>query len=187
MPNGSSNLFWDTCVFSAVLYDETQTYDVTSIEQYLAEAKAGKYRIYTSSIVFAEIASSKVKRKGTGSIDDLISDLVGATVVVDASVNIFQMAGRLKDIPYKKNNSKVRMLSTGDAVMFATALYIQDGYDVAIDAFHTFDDAKKRFIPLLSYHEWCEGLTGAKAMLARRVCALNRTKPIHPTPLLPGT
>lgn len=182
-----ANFLWDTCVFSAFLYDETATYDVPSIQQYLAEAKAGKHKIYTSSIVFAEIASSKVKRTSPGSIDDLINDLVGATIIVDASVNIFQMAGRLKDIPYKKGKSVNRRLSTGDAVMLATALYVQDAYEVTLDAFHTFDDAKKKFIPLLSYDQWCEGLTGDKAALARRVCALKRTKPIHPTPVFPGT
>lgn len=182
-----TNLLWDTCVFSAFLYDETATYDVPSIQQFLAETKAGKHRIYTSSIVFAEIASSKVKKAGPGSIDELINDLVGATIVVDASVNIFQLAGRLKDIPYRKGKSVNRRLSTGDAVMLATALYVQDAFEVTLDAFHTFDDSKKKFIPLLSYHEWCEGLTGEKAALARRVCSLKREKPIHPTPTLPGT
>jgi predicted nucleic acid-binding protein len=181
------NYFWDSCVFSAWLYDEKDTYDLGSIEQFLDEAKAGKHRIYTSSIVFAEVASSKIKRRGLGSMLDLTNDFVGSTFVIDASVNIMELAGRLKDIPNKKNNSPGRRLSTGDAIMLASALYVKDAYGVEVDTFHTFDDAKKKFVPLLSYHDWCEGLTGASAKLAKRVCDLKRCKPIHPTPKLPGT
>ena len=187
MTQPPANLFWDSCVFSALLYDEKDTYNLADIEQFLAEAQAGKHKIYTSSIVFAEIANSKVRRRSTGSIADLINDLVGATVVIDASANVFQIAGKLKDIPYSKSGSKKRVLSTGDAVMLATALYLEDGFGVSVDVFHTFDNAKKKFIPLLGYHEWCENLTGEKAALAKRVCAMKREKPLHPSPTLPGT
>jgi len=187
MSESIPNLFWDSCVFAALLYDESETYNLAHIEQYLEEAKAGKFKIYTSSIVFAEIASSKVKHRALGTIDDLFSDLVGAAIVVDASVNVFKVAGRLKDIRYKKGASEKRRLSTGDAVMLSTVLYLQDAYGVFIDAFHTFDDAKKKFVPLLSYHEWCEQLIGEKDALARRVCAMKREKPVHPTPRLFGT
>jgi predicted nucleic acid-binding protein len=182
MTESPSNLFWDTCVFAAYLYNEKDTYNLADIEQYLNEAQLGKFKLYTSSLVFAEIASSKVRRNSHGSMDDLIRDLIGASVVIDASVNIFQMAGRLKDIPYRKGTSDKRVLSTGDAVMLSTALFLQDTYGVSIDAFHTFDNAKKKFVPLLSYEQWCEGLTGEKRKLADRVCSLSRQKPLHPTP-----
>lgn len=62
MPDTTANLFWDSCVFSAYLYEEDAAYDLASIEQYLSEAKEGKFKIYTSSVVFAEIASSKIRR-----------------------------------------------------------------------------------------------------------------------------
>jgi hypothetical protein len=93
----------------------------------------------------------------------------------------------LKDIRYSKGGSEKRILSTGDAVMLSTAIYLQDAYGVAIDTFHTFDNAKKKFVPLLGYHEWCEKLTGEKDALARRVCAMKREKPLHPMPRLAGT
>ena len=180
-----SNLFWDTCVFNALLYDESAIYDIDSIQQYLDEAKAGVFKIYTSSIIFAEIAASKIKKVGVGSALDFMNDIVGSCVVIDASVNIFDLAGKLKDIPYRKQDSTKRSLSTGDAVMLATALHLEDAYDTKMDIFHTFDDGgKKGHIPLLSYHEWCEGVTGPKFVLARRVFALPRKKPVHPEPRL---
>ena len=180
-----ANLFWDSCVFNAFLYDEKATYNVDHIEQYLDEAKAGIHKIYTSSIVFAEIAASKIKKQGVGSTIDFFNDLNGACIVVDASVNIIELAGRLKDIPYRKGSSDRRVLSTGDAIMLATALHLTDAYGVPIDAFQTFDDGgQKRQLSLLSFQDWCEGLTGTKAALAKRVAGIKREPPIHPTPRL---
>ncbi|MDO8431401.1 MAG: hypothetical protein Q7S58_03225 [Candidatus Binatus sp.] len=187
MPNAPTNLFWDSCVFGALLYDEIDVYDLASIEQYLKEAKDGRHKIYTSSIIFAEIADSKIKKTGIGSIGDLINDFIGSTVPIDPSVNIMTLAGRLKDIKYRKGESKNRHLGTGDAIMLATCLYLEDAMGVKADFFHTFDNGKgpKKEVPLLSYHEWCEGLSGEKDQLAQRVCSLKRQQPIHPAPPLP--
>lgn len=177
------NLFWDSCVFNAFLYDEKSKYDVDSIVQYIEESRQGEYKIYTSSIILTEIASSKIRIQSIGSGIDFLNDLVGACVVIDASVNILDLAGRLRDIPYKKNQSDKRQLTTGDAIMLATALHLEEAYGLKIDAFHTFDNGgKKREVPLLTYHEWCEGLSGPRLLLARRVGALNRVKPVHPSP-----
>jgi hypothetical protein len=86
-------------------------------------------------------------------------------------------------MPYRKAPSDTRVLSVPDAVMFATCLYLQDAYGVTMDLFHTFDDGKKKkTLPQLSYHEWCEGLTGENAKLAGRVCSLRRERPTHPAP-----
>jgi hypothetical protein len=48
-------LFWDSCVSNAFLYEESDSYDIESIDKYIYEAKSGKFKIYTSSIIFAEI------------------------------------------------------------------------------------------------------------------------------------
>ena len=177
------DLFWDTNIFGAWLYEDT-TYDLASIEQYLSEAKDGKWKIYTSSVAIAEIATSKIKKKSHGTMLDLLNDFVGTVLVIDASVNVLELSGRLKDIPYKKNQSDKRFLSLGDATMLATVLHLEDAYDVKINTFHTYDNTKKKEVPLLSYNEWCDGLTGEKQKLANRVCSMKREKPHHPTPRL---
>lgn len=183
----AKNLFWDSCVFNAFLYEESNSYDIESIEQYLDEAKQGDFRIYTSSVFLAEIAQSKIRKKGIGGPIEFLNDFIGAIIVIDASVNVLDLAGKLKDIPYRKGESDRRGLSTGDAAMLATALHLKDAYGVKIDEFHTFDDGgKKREVPLLSYQDWCEGLTGAKAALAMRVINLPRRKPTHPAPRFKG-
>jgi predicted nucleic acid-binding protein len=178
------NLFWDSCVFCAHLFEES-TYDLNGIGQYLLDAHGDnpKYKIFTSSLVFTEILDSSIRKKGIGTFTDFLNDFQGAITLIDPTPPVLQLAGKLKDIPYKKGNSEKRRLTTGDAIMLATCLHLQDILGVTIGAFHTFDDGgKKRELPLLSYHEWCEGLAGAKAKLADRICSLTRAHPIHPTP-----
>ena len=187
MANEPTKLFWDSCVFDAYLYDQ-RAYDLASIEQFLVEAKHKPpgFIIYTSSFVFLEVANSKIKKPNIGSMEDFVRDFVGQIIVIDSSPNVNILAGKLRDIPYKHaTTSDSHVLDAGDAVMLATALFLQEGYGVTIDEFHTFDDAtKRRKVPILSYQDWCVGLTGENELLARRVSALKRRPPRHPAPPL---
>ena len=187
MANQPNKLFWDSCVFDAYLYDQ-RGYDLASIGQFLTEAKQKPpaHIIYTSSFVFLEVASSKIKKPNIGSMEDFLRDFVGQIIVIDSSPNVNILAGKLRDIPYRHATiTESHVLDSGDAVMLATALFLQEGYGVPIDEFHTFDNAtRKRKVPILSYQDWCVGLTGENELLARRVCALKRRPPQHPTPPL---
>lgn len=187
----SSNLFWDSNVFTAFLRDERGAYDVNSIARYLTEARDGKHQIYTSSIVFAEVLPSSLK-PGVGSFQDFVDDFQGAIIIIDASPNVMQVAGRLRDLPYRKGTSTSRRLATPDAIMLASCVYLGETMGIRIVAFHTFDDGRRRgpegrSVPLLSYHEWCEGFSAEQMRIARPVIDLNRARPIHPSPKLPGT
>jgi hypothetical protein len=42
------------------------------------------------------------------------------------------LAGQLKNIPYKKTGCKDRPLTTGDAVMLAASLYIEEAMEVKL-------------------------------------------------------
>jgi len=187
----SSNLFWDSNVFTAFLRDEQGVYDVNSIAQYLGEARERKHQIYTSSLVFAEVLPSSMK-PGVGSFEEFLDDFRGALIIVDASPNVTQIAGRLRDLPYRKGTSTNRRLATPDAIMLASGIYLTDAMGVRLTAFHTFDDGRRRgpegrSVPLLSYHEWCEGSTSAQMLVAKPVIDMPRRRPIHPSPNLPGT
>lgn len=186
-----SNLFWDSNVFMAFLRDERSVYDVDSIAQYLSEARSGKHQIYTSSLVFAEVLPSSMKA-GSGSFQDFVDDFQGDIVIVDASPNVTQMAGRLRDLPYRKGASANRRLGTPDAIMLASCLYLIQALGIRVTAFHTFDDGRRRgpegrSVPLLSYQEWCEGFSAGQMRIAKPVIDLARVRPIHPSPALPGT
>ena len=183
-----SNLFWDSCVFYAYLGSQT-THDISGIDQYLREAQDGEHRLYASSLVLAEVVPSAITRPEVGTFQSFIDDLQGAVTLVTPSPDVMHRAALLKDLPYKKSSSRGRRLSTTDAIMFASCLEIRDTWGLSIDAFHTFDDGKKRgpegrMVPLLSYDKWCEGFTPEQLKVATSVTQLNRCKPEHPTPYL---
>jgi predicted nucleic acid-binding protein len=182
--------FWDSCVFYAYLGDEREAYDVASIQQYLDETKRGLVRIYTSTLVLAEVVPSAIKRPEIGSFQDFLADFQGSIVLIEANPNIMHMASVMKDLPYRKGDSRKRRLGTVDAVMLASCLYQRDTIGVPIAEFHTFDDGKAKgldgkAIPLLSYQEWCEGFDTAQRLSSRSVIELTRRRPAHPAPRLP--
>jgi predicted nucleic acid-binding protein len=144
MANGISNLFWDSCVFMAFLRDERAAYDVDSIEQYLTESSDGRHRIYTSSLVFAEVLPSSIIKPEIGSFSDFVDDFRGAIVIIDASPDVMHLAGRLRDLPYRKGTSPGRRLATPDAIMLASAVHLQQAFGVNLNHFHTYDDGKRR-------------------------------------------
>jgi hypothetical protein len=116
----SPDLFWDSCVFIAFLGNEQTAYDVNSIAQYLDETREGKHKIYTSSLVFAQVLPSSLARREVGSFQDFVDDFQGAIIIVDASPIVMQIAGRLRDLPYRKGTSPGRRLATPDAIMLAS-------------------------------------------------------------------
>lgn len=190
MANAPSNLFWDSCVFYAFL-DSATTLNISGIEQYLQEAKEGKHRIYASSLIFAEVTPNAITKPGIGTIRDFINDLQGTVTIVNPSPDVMHEAALLKDLPYTKAGvPKGRRLSTTDAIMLTSCLEVQNVYGITIDAFHTFDNGKKRdpvdgkMVPLISYEEWCAGFTPAHMSIASPVISFKRCTPDHPSPKL---
>ena len=189
------NLFWDSCVIAALLAEEKDS-DLASIEQFLHDAKAGKAKIYTSTIAAAEILPSKVTGKKYRSFEKFLKDLEGSVVLVAPDPNIMSLASRLRDVPYaKKVNDREtakRGMDVPDAIMLATATVLGLGYKEKIDRFHTYDNGKKRSVnggkcvPILSFPEWCQLLDTKHTGIVQHVIDLNRCKPIHLNPVLPG-
>ncbi|WP_298327080.1 hypothetical protein [Asticcacaulis sp.] len=184
-----THLFWDSCVFYAYFSNNTAAYDLSGIEQYIEEAKNGAVVIHTCSVSLAEVVPSAFVGGSHGSFQDFLKDFRGTVRLVDLNPNVMLMAGRLKDLPYRKTGG-TRMLGTGDAVMLAACIHLVENYGVAVDAFHTCDAGKKRGLdggrgmPLLGYEEWCEGFDATQMALAQKVIDLKRCNPVHPTPSL---
>lgn len=158
-----------------------------SIQQYLEEAQLGQCKIYTSSIIFSEVTPRRIAKSEYGTFHDFLGDFRSQVITIGNDPNIGALYGELKDLAYKKGTSTRRILTTGDAIMLATALEMKSAYNVNIDAFHTFDNGGGarspeggKAIPMLTYEEWCEGIEDEP--LARRVIELKRCKPIHPSP-----
>lgn len=168
--------------------DETHAYDVRSIKQYLSDAQSGKVTIYMSSISAVEILPSKLKK--SNSFEDFMDDYQGVIVLSDPGPNVMTLAGRLRDLPYKKGNSEKRRLSTPDAIILATAVHLQEALNVKLDCFHTFDRGKqkssdgKKAIPIIGYEQWCEGFDVDQRALSEKVTGMNRCEPTHPEPTM---
>jgi hypothetical protein len=190
----TEHLFWDSCVFIAFLKDQRDIYDTISIKHYLRDAQDRKIVIFTSSLVFAEVLPNFTAGDSHpyhGDVEAFIDDFRGCIKLVDPDPNIMRIAGRLRDLPYKKGRSDGRRLGTADAVMLASALALTEYYDQEITYFHTYDrggkrdEEKGRSIPLIGYEEWCEGFEGIsydRTHYAHRVVSLNRCEPNYPTP-----
>ncbi len=193
--NRVEHIFWDTCVIAALLSEESDA-DLPSIEQFVRDARSGVCKIYASSLVAAEILPSYIKSKKYNSYERFVKDLEGSIIPIAPDPNIMSLAARLRDIPYsKKANNKdmaTRKLDVPDAIMLATAIILDVGFRIKLDKFHTFDNGGKRSVaggkgvPLLDFQDWCALLEGPKKRLAQQVIDLNRCKPIHATPGLPG-
>lgn len=177
-------LFWDSCVLNAHLYQESHKYDIASIRQFLDDARLHKtYEIFTSSISLAEVSSRNIKLP-IGSLRDFLEDYTGQINQVEPSPNVMILAGQLRELRYRKGNEKPRVLTVPDAIILASCLYLHDANGIKIDLFHTFDDGKReKTVPLLSFHEWCDGLGAEDMALAQRICDLKRERPIHPNVL----
>jgi len=183
------HLFWDSCAFIAYLNDESEAYDTASLKAYISNlGKPNGCEIYTSAIALAEITPKKLITSKFGSFDEFLRDAKGAIHILDAGPNECQTAALLKDVEYQKSGNTGRVLTTGDALMLATAIELEDTYGVKIDAFHTYDRGngprgpEGKGIPLIGYETWLNGVVQSE--LVKRVVNMNRCNPIHPSPML---
>lgn len=142
----SSNLVWDTCVFSRYIIGDPTLF-VSDIERYIRDAKNGTRKIYFSAIVYAEIRQSAVKRGRENEHDQFFSDLSSAFIPVDVSPNIGALAGRLRAVqpqnpPPVQKTEKTRLLGTGDSIHLATAIFLKQFIGLSDVVFHTLDEGK---------------------------------------------
>ena len=176
------NFFWDSNIFIAYLNQES------AYSEYLDDItkilNCPDITVYSSQLALTEVSRRKIRASETKSFTDFINSFQQKIILIQPSSNIWTIAGELKDLQYRKNNSHNRKLSTGDALMLATALELKH-YKIKLDAFHTFDDGKAKdserkgkCIPILSYHQWVDNENPSE--LAREVINLNRCKPRFP-------
>lgn len=181
------NILWDTCVLYRWLTKHPPEY-VDHIAAHVADAEAGRSKIFISSIGLAELRPSRVKASGDTPAS-IMNRLCAFITVVDTIPDIMSVAGSLKDNRYvcstddPKAKERARELSTGDAVHLATAIWMREYAGVQDLEFHTFDDGKSRnavdgkTVPMISFHNWCKGLDGVEHVeLAKEI---RRKKPDH--------
>jgi predicted nucleic acid-binding protein len=191
-----SHYYWDSCVFIARLKDEKDK-NLDDLEQFLTEAREEKSRIYASSLILTEIiprgfANEKIN---FDVIYNLLQELKSSFLLVEANADVMRLAGQLRNINYSKiatkGQSVTRSLSTPDAIHLASAIYLEEAFEVKLDAFHTFDKGKSKGsdeevkpVPLIGFKTWCDNLNEQEYKLAEKVIKLSPKIPAHPSPRL---
>lgn len=190
MTSTNSHVFWDSCVAIRYLTETPDSY-VSDIAKLFNEATAGKVTIWISTILFAEVLPHHLKKKGYGSIQDLLDDLSGACNPIGPTPPILMQAARLRDHSYMhkepQHNEKKRVLSVPDAIHLATCLYVQDAMGISDIKFQTLDDGKnrnyeERAVSLLRYQDYSEHLADDPDVALVR--GLGRGLPIQTQPAI---
>lgn len=177
------DLFWDSCVVIRFLTGNPDT-GLPAMRQLIAEAKAGKRRIWISTILFAEVRPSQLTQAGYNDINALIAEYEGAFLPVGPTPPILLQASRLRDHSYLSKNpqrsEKSRVLTVPDAIHLATCLHIKTSRNCPEIRFHTYDDGRgsnyeEKAVSLLRFHEYATRLMDYPDVV--EVCDLPRVRP----------
>ncbi|GBQ62267.1 hypothetical protein AA103196_0264 [Ameyamaea chiangmaiensis NBRC 103196] len=189
--------FWDSCALIEYLNDDNDTDKKHNLQWFLNDAKNGKCKIHISTISLAEILPSRIVNGIYGNIDNFLSDFQGHLIPVTPNTNIMRMAAKLRDQQYQKfvsqasGYSSPRRLDSPDAIILASAVYLEKANGIKFEAFHTYDNGGKRrpeggkSVPILSIEEWCRSDLNYDSIVAD-VIALTRQQPLHSNPQLYG-
>ncbi len=178
--------FWDSCIIVSHLNGESSL-DLSVVSEYLSQARERSCDIYVSTLSRVEITPNLRPKPSTlEAIDRIWKDVEGSVTVVSPNPEIMRYASVLRCVPYAKTGSNGRNLGTGDSVLLATALWLQDmGTDLKY--FHTNDKGKKKNsegskdIPLIGFAEWVaeplESLEDELRSVVERICNLTPSQP----------
>ena len=116
------------------------------IERILTQAVVAKRRVWVSSILFAELRPSMFVAGRFETLDGLIRYIRSFATLVTPDPNTMLRVARLRDAKWQKPASlraadeKPRMMSIGDAIQIASALWVKEAGGVADLKFVMFDD-----------------------------------------------
>lgn len=127
--------YWDSCIFYEHCKDEpVDALRREAIDDCLAENKAKRNRICTSTITHIEVFPSKLGGEAEARYLSFFNSMFFYDIPADRS--IFALAREIKDFYYRDQTETeaYQMVSTGDAVQMATAIihkvaffYTRDG------------------------------------------------------------
>ena len=191
------NYFWDSCALIEYLNDNDDGNKKNNLQWFLDDAKSGKCKIHISTLSLAEILPSRIVSEAYRNIDDFLNDFQGHLIPVTPNTNIMRMAAKLRDNQYQKfvnhavGYSPSRKLDAPDAIILASAVYLEKANGISLEAFHTYDNGGQhradggRSVPILSIEDW-RRLDLEYDPIVDDVIALTRETPVYPDPRLAG-
>ena len=130
------------------------------IERILTQAAVGKRRVWVSSLLFAELKPSMFVPGRFDTLEALTRYIRSLATLVTPDPNTMLRVARLRDAKWQRpadmrgTEEKPRMMSLGDAIQVASALWVKEAAGVTDLKFLMFDD-------------WSEAKNGARLSLLR--------------------
>ena len=187
-----ANLFWDSCVFIRYITNDVDADHFQDIARFVGEAKAGKRKIYYSTISLAEFRQDHFVGSEYGSIRDFFDDMGASCIPIEPNPNVLISVGELRSA--KSTNpgdpkGPSRSIATPDAIIMMSALFARDALGVDDIVLHSTDEGKGknwygRSVPVIGFESWFPPATRTDRV--KEVCSLPREKPTHPEPMLEG-
>lgn len=185
LPSLSSRYLWDTCVFHRLLSDFNPE-ESERLRGFVDKARAGQCQIFTSSITLAEFDHRAID-PAIGTITNFFEDFLGSVTLVDTLPDIMIHAGAIRSNefvysgpPKPGSQPKNRVMTVGDSVHLATALWLKQVSKIDDLVVHTFDEGKAKgvdgkAVPLLGLEDWTGKIKDREPI--KSVLAIPRTKP----------
>ena len=130
------------------------------IERILTQAAVAKRRVWVSSLLFAELKPSMFVPGRFDTLEALTRYIRSLATLVTPDPNTMLRVARLRDAKWQRPadmrgaEEKPRMMSLGDAIQVASALWVKEAAGVTDLKFLMFDD-------------WSEAKNGARLSLLR--------------------
>jgi hypothetical protein len=182
----SNNHFWDSCTLIRYL-TQVPADLVGDMAKILDEAKAGKRKIWISTILFAEFRPALLNENSRfKTIQELISEMEGVLRPVTPNMEITLRAGRMRNhsfirpIGVRQATEKGRVLTVPDSIQLSTCLFVKEALGIDDIEFHTFDDGKgknyeEKAVSLIQFEDYAKHITDCDDVEAVR--KLVRIKP----------
>jgi hypothetical protein len=185
-----SAYLWDSCCFIRFVTRQPPDYN-GDLGQFVADARAGKVKIFYSTIVYTEFRPRHFRGTKYGEISEFFADFSKAFQPIEPNPNILMWSGRLRDAePVNPSDPKIeedlkRRVGAGDSIHLATAVYLRDTYGYSDVVMHSFDrgiskTSEGRCVPIVGFERWFP--SGKRIPEVQAVCDLPRMEPKHPSP-----
>ena len=138
-------IYWDTCVFLALLKNETRAAgEMDGLRSVYDEVGKGKVRLITSAITYMEVLTDQ---SGADVVDNFRKIFDRENIdAVNVDERIGMRAGEIREHYIREREPGT------DSIRFADALHVGTALIYSVDALHTFDTHLLKLNSLVANH-----------------------------------
>jgi predicted nucleic acid-binding protein len=132
--NGNSLVYWDACIFLALIKNETRKdiKDMQGVKEFAGKIDKGEIGLVTSVITIPEVLESTLAKSSIDMFQEYL--LRPELVLVDVNKRIANIAHGIRNYyQIQKQKDQIKTVAVPDAIHLATAISLNCA------VFHTFD------------------------------------------------